>query len=287
MKRFDGRMPHVPSFLEVLDQYGAPVDSATVSVTTHYFYPSMTAPRLDSSDSVEEVATDTKGHVIVQRSKSHQASSVGLSVSKLGFDTQKIGLEERDPDCADPKSPRRVMLWRTTAASSVPTKSIRDGYFGVRKRAAWSGTPIYFDLERAAFVQAGGDFQITVERASFDDRDKDSKPFTVSIRATDGKIFACSRYECDFGFSHGVPSWGSESPIIFHGTNSRDHPNVALYCTFSSRNGKNHGRAAILIDVIGERTYNDSAIVADPHAIVAFKIRAFFNTDRSLSLNPE
>jgi hypothetical protein len=42
----------------------------------------------------------------------------------------------------------------------------------------------------------------------------------------------------------------------------------------------------MVINVIGERKYNDPSIPADTHALVGLEIEAFYNTEGSLLLDP-
>jgi hypothetical protein len=272
---------------QVLDQFGTPVSDAKALVVTTYFSADCLhyGRMIKTVVSRKKCTTSHDGIFSFEWVSSYdETPQLNITITKSGFSSINY-LYNQQGDLAN-ESPRRLMLPEITNERIPTTKSITSGGGNGRItiRTPWLGKPLYFDLEKKSFVESGGDFEISIERADFSDPNKKNSPFSLAIKAVNGTLLPCPRSDYDWSFTHCVPSWGTNQPILFHSPNSRDYPNVWTFFTFHTRNRKNVGRATMGIDVIAERKYNDASIPADTRALVGLEIEAFFNSEGSPAL---
>jgi hypothetical protein len=271
---------------QVLDQYGTPVTKANVSVKITSVSFDTLYGRGTECVRNKKRTTSTNGIFDFEWISTDQLPGADIAISRPGFSTIHYYLEQGD---LSGDSPKRLMLAKITDERIPELKSITSGGGDGRItiRTPWFDKPLYFDLETKSFVETGGDFEMLVHRAAFDDADKKNRSFDVEIRAIDGTLQPCSRSEYDSSFTKCVPSWGTNQLIVFRSPNSRSYPNTWTFFTFHAKNGKDVGKATMVIDVIGERRYNDPSIPADTQALISFEIQAFFNTQGSLLLGQQ
>jgi len=265
---------------QVLDQYGTPVAGAKVSVEISYTSVVIFPEYEHVTVRTKKFTTVGDGVFKFELVSSDEQVGVGITISKPGYSTIHYGCTQDD---FDNDRVKRLMLPKITNERIPTTKSITSGGGNGRItiRTPWLHKPLYFDLEKKSFVESGGDFEISVERADFGEANKKNRPFEVAIKAVDGTLLPCDRSEYGWSFTHCVPSWGTNQPILLHSPNSRNYPNAWTFFTFHTRNGKDVGRATMVIDVIGERKYNDPSKPGDTQALVGLEIEAFFNTEGS------